>query len=94
MPNKFVAAWPASKSNEETVEAWQRWRNEGELLMVKEERRRKFAAAWPASKSNAETVEAWQRWRNQGELFMVKGERCCQAGEQSFERIFANQRLY
>ena len=57
MPNKFVAAWPASKSNEETVEAWQRWRNEGELLMVKEERRR-------------------------------------QAGEQSFERIFANQHLY
>ena len=57
MPNKFVAASPASKSNEETVEAWQRWRNEGELLMVKEERRR-------------------------------------QAGEQSFERIFANQLLY
>ena len=33
----------------------------------------------------------WQRWRNQGELCMIKGERRRQAGEQSFERIFANQ---
>jgi len=33
----------------------------------------------------------WQRWRNQGELCMVKRERRRQAGEQSFERIFANQ---
>ena len=30
-------------------------------------------------------------WRNQGELCMVKGERRRQPGEQSFERIFANQ---
>ena len=30
-------------------------------------------------------------WRNQGELCMVEGERRRQVGEQSFERIIANQ---
>ena len=53
--------------------------------------RSKFAAAWPASMSNEETGEALAKVEKSRRTLHGKGERRRQAGEQSFERIFANQ---